>query len=310
MPLASTPKSPLLDVKGKAKEGKTGKAARAKPKGPRGRDAMVKKVLNANGEIWILDVTGLPQPELQDMVRGFLTAHYREYPQQFERPFCNFTKDLLLPGLVTGNSKISAPFKRIPRHQAELFAEGHVPDGFTFPDDPSHWTKDEALCFLNLIITCQESDPTDVFQFQFWLDPAGNLQPSKGCSDADDVLARKAHLQGRSMMPMFRHHDGNRRQPRNRKQVDRDEEWVGDDEEDDEEVIDWSVSNQSPTEMSGDKGNGSEAVKGMAEAEAGERNVTSHKETPAHNFFPGPPETKMGAGRGVRLLPNLCSLMN
>ena len=84
--LASSSKSPLPDLKGKAKEGETGKAAQAKPKGLRGHDTMVKKVLNADGEIWIPDVTGLPRPKLQDMVRGFLTAHYREYPQGLERP--------------------------------------------------------------------------------------------------------------------------------------------------------------------------------------------------------------------------------
>ena len=231
-------------------------------------------------------------------------------PKDWNDLLCNFTKDPLLPGLVTGNSKILAPFKRLPRHQAELFAEGHVPDGFTFPDDPSHWTKDEALRFLNLIITRQESDPTDVFWFQFWLDPGGNLQPSEGCSDADDVVAGKAHLRGRSVTPMFKKNDGNRRRPRNGKQVDRDEEWVGDDEEDDEEVIDWSISNQSPIEDSGDEGNDSEAVKVTVEARTGENNMTSQKERPAHKLFPRPPETKKGVGRGVRLLPDFCSLVN
>ena len=64
MLLASLSKSPLPDLKGKAKEGEMGKAAWAKPKGLRGRDTVVKKVLNADGEIWIPDVTGLPRPEL------------------------------------------------------------------------------------------------------------------------------------------------------------------------------------------------------------------------------------------------------
>lgn len=43
------------------------------------REDPVKKVMRADGSIWIPEVTGASRPVLQSMVRGFLTAHYSKW---------------------------------------------------------------------------------------------------------------------------------------------------------------------------------------------------------------------------------------
>ncbi|KAI6003457.1 hypothetical protein F5J12DRAFT_783528 [Pisolithus orientalis] len=46
-----------------------------------GKVDSVKLVKNANGEIWIGEIAGLSQDQLQKMVRRFVTAHYCEWPE-------------------------------------------------------------------------------------------------------------------------------------------------------------------------------------------------------------------------------------
>ncbi|KIO01244.1 hypothetical protein M404DRAFT_28789 [Pisolithus tinctorius Marx 270] len=46
-----------------------------------GKVDSVKLVKNANGEIWIGEIAGLSQDQLQKTVHGFMTAHYCEWPE-------------------------------------------------------------------------------------------------------------------------------------------------------------------------------------------------------------------------------------
>ena len=41
-------------------------------------DQLIDSVTNIEGRIWILDISDAGRRELQGLVRGFLTAHYRE----------------------------------------------------------------------------------------------------------------------------------------------------------------------------------------------------------------------------------------
>lgn len=48
-------------------------------KARKAREDPVKAVIDEDGSIWIGDIDGLAREALQARVRGFFTAHYREY---------------------------------------------------------------------------------------------------------------------------------------------------------------------------------------------------------------------------------------
>lgn len=56
--------------------GSMDKKKRRKPRQKRGDDA-VNMVTRSDGRIWIPEITGRNRTEMQNMVRGFLTSHYR-----------------------------------------------------------------------------------------------------------------------------------------------------------------------------------------------------------------------------------------
>ncbi|KAI6156017.1 hypothetical protein BKA82DRAFT_4011387 [Pisolithus tinctorius] len=121
-----------------------------------GKVDSVKLVKNADGEIWIGEIAGLSWDQLQKMVRGFMTAHYR---------------------LACGNPSSAVPFKNFSHHQAEMIAARHLPEGFTFDRDPSHMWTTTATQLLSFWRKRQETHPNDVFGFQKWIDRSGELQP-------------------------------------------------------------------------------------------------------------------------------------
>ncbi|KIO06691.1 hypothetical protein M404DRAFT_24391 [Pisolithus tinctorius Marx 270] len=121
-----------------------------------GKVDSVKLVKNADGEIWIGEIAGLSWDQLQKMVRGFMTAHYR---------------------LACGNPSSAVPFKNFSHHQAEMIAARHLPEGFTFDHDPSHMWTTTATQLLSFWRKRQETHPNDVFGFQKWIDRSGELQP-------------------------------------------------------------------------------------------------------------------------------------
>ncbi|KAF8547807.1 hypothetical protein OG21DRAFT_1489911 [Imleria badia] len=97
-------------------EGQSGERSAA-PKGKRkksqneSREDAVRMVTKADGTIWIPELNGLKRLQMQDMVRSFLTAHYRR---------------------VCCNPKASAPFKSLGRYQSDLVSKSHLPKEFTF----------------------------------------------------------------------------------------------------------------------------------------------------------------------------------
>ncbi|KIO04843.1 hypothetical protein M404DRAFT_25924 [Pisolithus tinctorius Marx 270] len=121
-----------------------------------GKVDSVKLVKNANGEIWIGEIAGLSQDQLQNTVRGFMTAHYR---------------------LACGNPSSAVPFKNFGHHQAKMIAARHLPEGFTFDRDPSHMWTTTATQLLSFWHKRQETHPNDVFGFQKWINRSGELQP-------------------------------------------------------------------------------------------------------------------------------------
>ncbi|KAI5985458.1 hypothetical protein EDD15DRAFT_2521217 [Pisolithus albus] len=129
----------------------------------------VKLVTNEQGEIWIGEVKGCSRDQLHQMIRGFLTAHYRK---ACRRP------------------SASVPFKKLGQYQQDMIAARHLPPNFTFTVDPSHLHSATAAELLNFWRERQVTHPHDVFAFQKRLDQSGNLQPPVDHNTLPLVIAR------------------------------------------------------------------------------------------------------------------------
>ncbi|KAI5986372.1 hypothetical protein EDD15DRAFT_2373363 [Pisolithus albus] len=129
----------------------------------------VKLVTNEQGEIWIGEVKGCSRDQLHQMIRGFLTAHYRK---------------------ACGRPSASVPFKKLGQYQQDMIAARHLPPNFTFTVDPSHLHSATATELLNFWRERQVTHPHDVFAFQKRLDQSGNLQPPVDHNTLPLVIAR------------------------------------------------------------------------------------------------------------------------
>ncbi|KAI5986315.1 hypothetical protein EDD15DRAFT_2373290 [Pisolithus albus] len=129
----------------------------------------VKLVTNEQGEIWIGEVKGCSRDQLHQMIRGFLTAHYRK---------------------ACGRPSASVPFKKLGQYQQDMIAARHLPPNFTFTVDPSHLHSATAAELLNFWRERQVTHPHDVFAFQKRLDQSGNLQPPVDHNTLPLVIAR------------------------------------------------------------------------------------------------------------------------
>ncbi|KAI6147584.1 hypothetical protein EDD17DRAFT_1767192 [Pisolithus thermaeus] len=115
----------------------------------------VKLVTNDEGDIWISDLNGHNCDSILQMVRGYLTAHYRR---------------------ACGKQLAKVPFKKLGKYQDDMISSCHLLPNFTFNVDPSHMHISTAMELLNFWKECQVSHLNDVFAFQKWLDQGGNLQ--------------------------------------------------------------------------------------------------------------------------------------
>ncbi|KAI5990944.1 hypothetical protein EDD15DRAFT_2197735 [Pisolithus albus] len=147
----------------------------------------VKLVTNEQGEIWIGEVKGCSHDQLHQMIRGFLTAHYRK------RGYIRFPFQIveLHPlGKACGRPSASVPFKKLGQYQQDMIAARHLPPNFTFTVDPSHLHSATAAELLNFWWERQVTHPHDVFAFQKRLDQSGNLQPPVDHNTLPLVIAR------------------------------------------------------------------------------------------------------------------------
>ncbi|KAI6106028.1 hypothetical protein EV401DRAFT_2078377 [Pisolithus croceorrhizus] len=120
----------------------------------------VKVVTNDEQNIWIGNLNGWNHDSILQMVRRYLTVHYRK---------------------ACGKWLAKVPFKKLGWYQADMISPCHLPPNFTFTVDPSHMHLLDVMELLNFWKECQESHPNDIFTFRKWLDQAGNLQlPSDG----------------------------------------------------------------------------------------------------------------------------------
>ncbi|KAI6016987.1 hypothetical protein BKA83DRAFT_4128661 [Pisolithus microcarpus] len=135
------------------------------------KGAPVELVTNKDGEIWIGDLIGHSCDTILQMVRGYLTAHYRQ---------------------ACRRRSATVPFKKLGRYQAEMIASRHLPQNFSFTVDPSHMHLSAARELLNFWRERQITNPSDVFSFQKWLDQSGNLQdPSDGSFKPLEVARKR-----------------------------------------------------------------------------------------------------------------------
>ncbi|KAF8132888.1 hypothetical protein EV363DRAFT_1295700 [Boletus edulis] len=153
---------------GAEEDGDREKKQVGKPKKSQGRrrDDVVEKVLLPDGTVWIPEVQNLSRADLQDLVRGFLTAHYR---------------------IATRKPRVTAPFKKLGRLSATLFDDRHLPRKWNIPDDPSHLKRQEALHFLEFIRNRQALFPDDIFKFQCWLDRSEGPHPPATTDDDEEA---------------------------------------------------------------------------------------------------------------------------
>ncbi|KAI6097373.1 hypothetical protein EDD16DRAFT_1719226 [Pisolithus croceorrhizus] len=134
----------------------------------------VKVVTNDEGNIWIGDLNGQNCNSILQMVRGYLTVHYRK---------------------ACGKWLSKVPFQKLGQYQANMISPHHLPQNFTFTIDPSHMHLSDAMELLNFWKECQESHPKDIFTFQKWLDQAGNLQLPSDRSTLPLQIAKKQTTQ-------------------------------------------------------------------------------------------------------------------
>ncbi|KAF8137049.1 hypothetical protein EV363DRAFT_1293429 [Boletus edulis] len=125
------------------------KVGKLKKSQGRCQDDVIEKILLPNGTVWISEVQNYTWADLQDLVRGFVTAHYR---------------------IATRKPRVTAPFKQLGRLSANLFDDQHLSRKWNIPDNPSHLKSQEALHFLEFIQNRQALFPDDIFKFQSWLD--------------------------------------------------------------------------------------------------------------------------------------------
>ncbi|KAI6041603.1 hypothetical protein EDC04DRAFT_2601544 [Pisolithus marmoratus] len=130
----------------------------------------VELVTNQEGQIWIGDLIGRSRDYILQMVRGYLTAHYRR---------------------ACGRRSATVPFKKLGRYQADMIASRHLPENFIFTVDPSHMHVSAAMELLTFWCERQVSSPDDVFSFQKWLDKSGNLLPTSNGHEFPLEIARK-----------------------------------------------------------------------------------------------------------------------
>ncbi|KAI6165082.1 hypothetical protein EDD17DRAFT_1506409 [Pisolithus thermaeus] len=136
----------------------------------------VKLVTNDEGDIWIGDLNGHNRDSILQMVRGYLTAHYRR---------------------ACGKWLAKVPFKKLGKYQADMISSRHLPPNFMFNVDPSHMHISAAMELLNFWKERQVSHPNDVFAFQRWLDQGGNLQVPRDGSTLPLQVARKRNSKSR-----------------------------------------------------------------------------------------------------------------
>ncbi|KAI6013785.1 hypothetical protein BKA83DRAFT_4499789 [Pisolithus microcarpus] len=136
----------------------------------------VELVTNEDGDIWIGELMGRSRDSILQMVRGYLTAHYRR---------------------VCRRRSATVPFKKLGRYQAEMISSRHLPQNFSFTVDPSHMRVSAAMELLNFWRERQITNPNDVFSFQKWLDQSGNLQEPYDKSTKPLEVARKRKCQSR-----------------------------------------------------------------------------------------------------------------
>ncbi|KAI6014237.1 hypothetical protein BKA83DRAFT_18735 [Pisolithus microcarpus] len=134
----------------------------------------VELVTNEDGDIWIGELMGRSRDSILQMVRRYLTAHYR---------------------WVCRRHSATIPFKKLGWYQAEMISSRHLPQNFSFTVDPSHMRVSAAMELLNFWHERQITNPNDVFSFQKWLDQSGNLQEPYDKSTKPLEVARKRKCQ-------------------------------------------------------------------------------------------------------------------
>ncbi|KAI5993015.1 hypothetical protein EDD15DRAFT_2367808 [Pisolithus albus] len=140
----------------------------------------VRLVTNEQGDIWIGEIKGCSRDQLQQMIRRFLTAHYRK---------------------ACGRQSASVPFKKLGQYQQDMIAAHHLPANFTFNVDPSHLHSSTATELLNFWRERQVTNPNDVFSFQKRLDQSGNLQPPVDGNTLPLMIARNRKKKSAQIRP-------------------------------------------------------------------------------------------------------------
>ncbi|KAL4065899.1 hypothetical protein J3A83DRAFT_4375148 [Scleroderma citrinum] len=122
-----------------------------------------------NGTPYISNILDLCVPEMKDIMRAFVTFHYRK---------------------ACGKPTATVPCGAIASNPSTYIAPKYLPHGVTFKE-PTHLTQDELTQILELWRDHNEHNPDDTFHFSWWQDADGSLQMP--VTDTQKVASNGGH---------------------------------------------------------------------------------------------------------------------
>lgn len=96
-----------------------------------------------------------------------------------------------MTGRVCGRANAKAPFTKLAAQVGEIVSPHHLPENFSFSNDPSHMWLEDVVTFLEFIQECQISDPNNVFRFHHWINDKGLIANPVEAQEGEDGPCKK-----------------------------------------------------------------------------------------------------------------------
>ena len=135
----------------------------------------------ADGTIQLPNILDMPAPEKKDLMRVFVTHHYR----RFHTKPINTTDGV--SGLACGKAKATVPWGHIANHLDDYIKKDYIPTNILFRE-PMKMGSAQVGDVLQFWCRHQQRNPQDIFCFSKWKDNDGCLQPSCLDSDTDEEI--------------------------------------------------------------------------------------------------------------------------
>ena len=146
-----------------------------------------------DGTVQLPNILDMPAPEKKNLMRAFLTHHYRKF---YLQPNENADSE---SGLACGKQKATVPWGHIADHLYEYIDKRYFPSNILFKE-PTKLPSVQVGEILHFWRRRQQNDPQDIFRFAQWKDNDGLLQPSRLNLDTDEELTEGA-VQAEAILP-------------------------------------------------------------------------------------------------------------